>query len=64
MTVKTVTRSPIGTNHVFAECRDCDKSWDDYNTAADHARQHAAATGHTVNVERAQTWVYNPKDAR
>jgi hypothetical protein len=53
--------SKVGTHHVFAECRDCKKSWGDYLTAAKEAREHASCTGHTVHVKRWQAWTYNPK---
>lgn len=57
MAVKT---SKVGTIHVIASCCNCDKRWDDYLTAVQKARQHAENTGHRVNVERGQTWTYNP----
>lgn len=55
-----VEKSRIGTVHVIAECRNCDKFWDDYSTAIQKARAHADSTNHTVRVERGQTWTYNP----
>ena len=58
-----VTKTPIGTTHVFAECRDCQWSDDNYETAARSSHRHAVATGHTVSVERAQSWIYNAKAA-
>lgn len=54
-------RTPPGTTHVLAQCRDCAWSVDDYRTAQADALSHAKATGHTVAVERAQSWTYNPK---
>lgn len=56
-----VTKTPIGTTHILAECRDCPWADDDYETADRSSRQHAAKTGHTVAVERAQSWTYNCK---
>lgn len=56
-----ISKTPIGTTHVLAECRDCPWSDDNYLTATAAAQRHATATGHTVNVERAQVWTYNPK---
>lgn len=56
-----VTKTPIGTTHVLAECRNCPWANDDYNTAEETARRHAESTGHTVAVERAQSWTYNPR---
>lgn len=52
-------KTNIRTVHVLAECRSCDKIWDDYRTAVTQARNHADATGHAVRVERAQCWTYN-----
>lgn len=60
---RPVTRTAIGTTHVLAECRDCSWADDDYNTAAKSSRRHAAATGHTVAVERTQSWTYNEKQS-
>lgn len=57
----TVRTSSIGTVHVIAVCRDCGKRWEDYRTAVSKARYHAETTGHTVAVERGQTWTYNRK---
>lgn len=54
-----VIKTQIGTTHVFAECRECSWSDDNYLTAERAARRHAVATGHTVSVERAQSWTYN-----
>jgi hypothetical protein len=51
----------IGTTHVLAECRDCSWADDNYKTAAASSLRHADSTGHTVAVERAQSWTYNPK---
>jgi hypothetical protein len=56
-----LTKTPIGTHHVYAECRDCSETWDDYRRDEADARSHAKRTGHTVVVERGQTWTYNPK---
>lgn len=56
-----VTKSQIGTTHILAECRNCPWRNDNYKTAVDAARRHAESTGHTVAVERAQNWAYNPK---
>lgn len=55
------TKTPIGTTHVLAVCRDCAWTDDDYNTAALSSLRHAELTGHTVMVERAQSWTYNEK---
>lgn len=56
-----LSKSKIGTVHVIAVCCDCDKRWESYTTAVSEAQRHAAKTGHRVNVERGQTWTYNPR---
>lgn len=56
----TVEKTRIGTSHVIAECKNCDKFWDDYKTAVAAARRHVETTGHSVRVERAQSWTYKP----
>lgn len=56
-----VIKSKIGTTHAIAECRNCGWSTDNYKTAVQAARRHAEETGHTVAVERVQSWRYNPK---
>jgi hypothetical protein len=58
-----VSKSKPGTTHVLADCRNCDWSNDNYQTAEQAARRHAASTGHTVAVERAQSWVYQGERA-
>jgi hypothetical protein len=57
-----VTKTPIGTTHVFAECRNCPWSDDNYNTAEASSRRHAVETGHTVSVEVARSWTYNQRE--
>lgn len=59
-----VQRTCIGTTHVIAECRTCNKVWQNWRTAVDLARRHANETGHVVHVERAQVWTYNDKALR
>jgi hypothetical protein len=54
----TIERSRIGTTHMVAVCRGCEKMWDNYKTASAAARRHAEETGHVVNVERCQAWTY------
>jgi hypothetical protein len=56
-----VTKTPIGTTHVLAECLDCSWVDDNYQTAERSALRHATTTKHTVVVERAQNWTYNEK---
>lgn len=56
-----VEKTKERTIHVLAECRNCQETWDDYKTAVSKARRHAEVTGHTVRVERAQFWTYNPR---
>lgn len=60
----TLRKSPVGTHHVFAECRDCPWKDDDYTKAERTARRHAKTTGHMVMVERGQTWTYNERNER
>lgn len=60
----TVRKSPVGTHHVLAQCRDCDWIDDDYTKAERTARSHAASTNHMVVVERGQTWTYNERSEK
>lgn len=55
-----ITKTLVGTTHVVAQCRTCFWRDDDYRRAEQTARDHATKTGHTVMVERGQSWVYNP----
>lgn len=57
----SIRNSGIRTVHVIAVCGDCEKRWENYRTAVGKARLHAEKTGHTVHVERGQTWTYNRK---
>ncbi len=56
--MSSLRKTQIGTTHVFAMCRGCEMTWDDYQTAVSDAREHAEVTGHTVHVERCQIWTY------
>ena len=55
-------KTPAGTTHVLAVCRDCPWTDDNYVSAENTARVHALKTGHTVGVERTQTYTFNPKN--
>lgn len=57
-----VTKTPVGTIHVIAQCGDCTWRNEDFIKAEQAARQHAETTGHTVSVERGQCWKFNPKN--
>lgn len=56
-----VAQTKIGTISVIARCGDCGNRWENYHTAEGLARQHAIMTGHTVKVERVQSFTFNPK---
>ena len=45
--------------HVIAECKNCDKHWEDYMTGWAKARRHAKRTGHHVVVELGYIIHYN-----
>lgn len=56
-------RSPALTIHVVGSCDHPGCQWmtDDYRKGVAQARRHAEKTGHTVAVERCQSFYYNRK---
>ncbi len=55
-----IRKSTPGTIHVLAVCKGCSWTCDDYKAAEVNAQHHVLDTGHSVLVERAQSWTYSP----
>ena len=47
--------------HSLADCRDCDWSATNWQTAVKEGREHARKTGHEVELETGYAQTLNPK---
>ena len=49
-----------GSLYVKGHCKDCDQTWEGGGTQL-HATNHFHSTGHTIHVEQAIWWEWQPK---